>query len=166
MRVGILGCGNVGAALVQLIDARRDEIAARTGLRLEVARVAVRSLTRERPVDLPADVLTRDASEVIDDPAIDVVVEVIGGIEPARELILQALKSGKPVVTANKELLANHGAELYAGVRLGRRRPAVRGGRRRRHPDHAADARVARRARTSASSPASSTARRTSSSPA
>ena len=114
MRVGILGCGNVGAALVQLIEARRDEIAARTGLRLEVAKVAVRSLTRERPVELPADVLTRDASEVIDDPAIDVVVEVIGGIEPARELILQALKSGKPVVTANKELLANHGAELYA----------------------------------------------------
>ena len=114
VRVGILGCGNVGAALVQLIDARRDEIATRTGLRLEVAKVAVRSLTRERPVELSEDVLTRDATEVIDDPAVDVVVEVIGGIEPARELILQALKAGKPVVTANKELLANHGAELYA----------------------------------------------------
>jgi homoserine dehydrogenase len=114
IRVGVLGCGHVGAPLVQLIEERADAIEARTGLRLEVARVAVRSLTRERPVALGPEVLTRDAGEVVDDPSIDVVVEVIGGIEPARELILGALKAGKPVVTANKELLANHGAELFA----------------------------------------------------
>jgi len=111
--VGVLGCGNVGAALVQLIHERGDEIAARTGLRLEVGRVAVRSLSKERGVDLPAAVLTTDAQSVVNDPAVDLVVEVIGGIEPARELILDALKAGKPVVTANKELLANVGAELY-----------------------------------------------------
>ncbi|MCU1372398.1 MAG: homoserine dehydrogenase [Ilumatobacteraceae bacterium] len=116
VRVGILGCGNVGAALVQLVEARGDEIAARTGTRLEVAKVAVRSLTRKRPVDLDDSVLTRDAAEVVTDPSIDVVVEVIGGIEPARELILAAMAAGKPVVTANKELLANHGAELYAAA--------------------------------------------------
>jgi homoserine dehydrogenase len=116
VRVGVLGCGNVGAALVQLIEQRGDEIAARTGLRLEVAKVAVRSLTRTRPVHLDDALLTRDAAEVVADPGVDVVVEVIGGIEPARELILAALAAGKPVVTANKELLANHGAELFAAA--------------------------------------------------
>jgi homoserine dehydrogenase len=116
VKVGVLGCGNVGAALVQLIADRGPEIESRTGTRLEVARVAVRSLTRKRPVHLDDDVLTRDAAEVVADPSIDVVVEVIGGIEPARELILAALAAGKPVVTANKELLANHGAELFAAA--------------------------------------------------
>jgi len=106
----------VGAALVQLVEARGDEIAARTGTRLEIARVAVRSLTRKRPVHLDESILTRDANEVVTDPSIDVVVEVIGGIEPARELILAAMAAGKPVITANKELLANHGAELYAAA--------------------------------------------------
>jgi homoserine dehydrogenase len=113
VRIGVLGCGNVGAALVGLVEAQGDTIESRTGLRLEVARVAVRNMSRERPVDLPEGVLTNDASAVVDDPEVDLVVEVIGGIEPARELIVQAVKSGKPVVTANKELLANHGAELF-----------------------------------------------------
>ena len=116
VKVGILGCGNVGGPLVELIRNEGDDIAARTGLRLEVTRVAVRSLSKERGVDLPADVLTTDAASVVDDPSIDVVVEVIGGIEPARELILSAFKAGKPVVTANKELLANFGAELFAAA--------------------------------------------------
>ena len=116
VRVGLLGCGNVGAALVQLVEDRAAEITARTGVRLELARVAVRSLTRKRPVHLDEGVLTVDAGEVVSDPAVDVVVEVMGGIEPARELILAALAAGKPVVTANKELLANHGAELFAAA--------------------------------------------------
>jgi homoserine dehydrogenase len=116
VRVGLLGCGNVGAALVQLIRTRAPDVAVRTGLRLEIQRVAVRSMTRERGVDLPDGVLTRDAAGVVDDPEVDVVVEVIGGIEPARELILSAIKAGKPVVTANKELLANVGAELFAAA--------------------------------------------------
>jgi homoserine dehydrogenase len=116
VRVGILGCGNVGAALVQLIDRRGPEIAARTGLDLTVSRVAVRSVVRERPVQLADGVLTHDAFDVVRDPGIDVVVEVIGGIEPARELIVAALNAGKPVVTANKELLANVGADLFAAA--------------------------------------------------
>jgi homoserine dehydrogenase len=119
VRVGVLGCGNVGAALVRLVADRADEIEARTGLRLEVGKVAVRSLTRERSVDLPPEAFTRSAAEVVDDPSIDVIVEVIGGIEPARELILAAMKSGKPVITANKELLANHGAELFEASAAG-----------------------------------------------
>jgi homoserine dehydrogenase len=116
VRIGLLGCGNVGAPFVNLVEARRDDVVRRTGLRLEVTRVAVRSLSRERPVELADGVLTLDAASVVDDPEVDVVVELIGGIEPARELILTALKSGKPVVTGNKELLANHGAELYAAA--------------------------------------------------
>ncbi|MFP3900286.1 MAG: homoserine dehydrogenase [Acidimicrobiia bacterium] len=116
VRVGLLGCGNVGAALVELMRARADGISARTGLRLEVARVAVRSTAKDRHVELPPGVLTHDAAEVVTDPSIDVVVEVIGGIEPARRLILAAIQAGKPVVTANKELLANVGAELFAAA--------------------------------------------------
>jgi len=119
----VLGCGNVGAALVKLVAAQADAIEARTGLRLDVAKVAVRNLSAPRSVDLPDDILCRDAMAVVNDPSIDLVVEVIGGIEPARELIVTALRNGKPVVTANKELLANVGAELYpiadeAGVDL------------------------------------------------
>ncbi len=76
--------------------------------------MAVRSLSKERGVELPAKVFTTDAHDIVNDANVDLVVEVIGGIEPARELILQALASGKAVVTANKELLANHGAELFA----------------------------------------------------
>ncbi|MFZ1490240.1 MAG: homoserine dehydrogenase [Ilumatobacteraceae bacterium] len=116
VRIGVLGCGNVGAALVQLVARQADAIAARTGVRLEVTRVAVRNLSREREVDLDEGVLTRDAHAVVTDPNIDLVVEVIGGIEPARELITGAIARGKPVVTANKELLANVGAELFAAA--------------------------------------------------
>jgi len=114
IRIGLLGCGNVGAALVQLVAAQADAIESSTGLRLRIAAIAVRNLSRDRAVDLPEGVLTRDAHAVVADPDIDLVVEVIGGIEPARELITTAVANGKPVVTANKELLANVGAELYA----------------------------------------------------
>lgn len=123
MTIGVLGCGNVGAALVELIGTQADSIARRTGVRLQVGAVAVRSLSKERGVALDPSLLTTDAHEVVTDPDIDLVVEVIGGIEPARELISTALKGGKPVVTANKELLANVGVELFgdadaAGVDL------------------------------------------------
>ncbi len=114
IKIGLLGCGNVGAPLVELISEQHDEVLARTGLDLVVARIAVRSLSKSRGIDVPEELFTSDAAAVVDDPDIDVIVEVIGGIEPARELILAALRSGKPVVTGNKELLANFGAELYA----------------------------------------------------
>ena len=114
IRVGVLGCGNVGAPLVALIARQQATIEARTGVRLDVVAVAVRNLSKEREVDLPEGVLTRDAMAVVNDPNVDVVVEVIGSIEPARELITTALRNGKPVVTGNKELLANVGTELFA----------------------------------------------------
>ncbi len=120
VRVGVLGHGNVGAALVALIAENGDTIAARTGLRLEVARVAVQHLTEARA---GLATFTDDAASVVVDPEIDVIVEVIGGLEPAKALVLAALESGKPVVTANKELMAAFGAEVFdaaakAGVDL------------------------------------------------
>jgi homoserine dehydrogenase len=116
VRVGLLGCGNVGAALVALLGEQAGAIEARTGLRLDVTRVAVRDVTRRRTVALPAGVLTSDAAAVTTDLDVDVVVEVIGGVEPARTLVLGALAAGKPVVTANKELLADAGAEVFAAA--------------------------------------------------
>jgi len=123
VRVGLLGCGNVGAALARFLLTDAKRIADRTGIQLELAKVAVRSATKEREVPGVERLLTTDAAGVVDDPSIDVVVEVMGGISPARDLVLRALRSGKPVVTANKELLANHGSELWdaagdAGVDL------------------------------------------------
>ena len=123
VRIGVLGCGNVGAALIGLIAQQSNGIEARTGIRLEVVSVAVRNLSRDREISLADGLLTRDAHAVVSDPNVDLVVEVIGGIEPARELITTALSLGKPVVTANKELLANVGVELFgvadaAGVDL------------------------------------------------
>jgi homoserine dehydrogenase len=123
VRVGILGCGNVGTALVRLLDANADLITRRSGVRIEVTRVVVQNLTKERAITFAPGVLTNDGEAVVASPDVDVIVEMIGGIEPARSLITNALKAGKPVVTANKELIANFGAELFevaatAGVDL------------------------------------------------
>jgi len=120
VRIGVLGYGNVGAAVVALVAENGDAIAARTGLRLEVARVAVGDLTKAR---IGFDHFTDDAASVVVDPAVDLIVEVIGGLDPARDLVLAALEAGKPVVTGNKELMAACGAELFdaaakAGVDL------------------------------------------------
>jgi homoserine dehydrogenase len=123
VRVGILGCGNVGTALVRLLDGNADLITRRSGVRIEVARVAVQNVTKDRAIAFAPGVLTNDGEAVVSDPGVDVIVEMIGGVEPARSLITSALKAGKPVVTANKELIANFGAELFevaatAGVDL------------------------------------------------
>jgi homoserine dehydrogenase len=109
--VGLLGCGNVGGALVQLIERQADAVAERTGVRLEVVRALVRDVGKRR--SLPAGMLTDKPEDVATAADIDVVVEVMGAVEPARSLILDALKAGKPVVTANKELIAAVGPELF-----------------------------------------------------
>ncbi|MSZ15165.1 MAG: homoserine dehydrogenase, partial [Actinobacteria bacterium] len=116
VRVGVLGCGTVGASLVALVERQNATIHARTGLSLEIARIAVRDLSRIRPISVESSVFTSDAMAVATDPAIDVIVEVMGGISPARELLLAALAAGKPVITANKALLAAHGSELFAAA--------------------------------------------------
>jgi homoserine dehydrogenase len=116
VRIGLLGCGTVGAALAQLIDDESADIEARTGLVLRVERIAVRDTTKDRgPLFDPA-VFTTDPASIVTDPDIDLVVEVMGGIHPTKELILDALKAGKPVITANKELLAHEGPDVFAAA--------------------------------------------------
>jgi homoserine dehydrogenase len=111
VRVGVLGAGVVGSQVVRLLIEQADELTARVGATLELAAVAVRR--PERHADIPAALLTTDAAAVVADPEIDVVVEVIGGIEPTKDLLLTALNRGAGVVTANKALLAEHGPQLY-----------------------------------------------------
>ena len=116
LTIGLLGCGTVGGALVDLIAERRNTIAQRTGVDLTVGAIAVRSVDKYRDTITDPGRLTNDAAALVNDPDIDVVVELIGGIEPARTLILRALELGKPVITGNKELLAAYGPELYAAA--------------------------------------------------
>lgn len=112
IKIGLLGMGTVGGGVAQIIEGSGDLLADKTGARLALQRVLVRDPTRPRPVVLPADTYTTAPDEVIGDPAIDVVVELMGGIEPARTLISAALQEKKYVVTANKDLMARHGREL------------------------------------------------------
>ncbi len=113
VRLAVLGCGNVGTALVSLLNEDAEGIEARSGVRLVLAGVAVGDPAKPRPA-VPAGLLTGDAKALVEDPGVDVVVELIGGLEPAGSLIRSALAAGKPVVSANKELLAAEGAALSA----------------------------------------------------
>ncbi|HYW20951.1 MAG TPA: homoserine dehydrogenase [Nodularia sp. (in: cyanobacteria)] len=111
VKLGILGLGTVGTGTVQLLQ----DLVGRNPLlqSVEIYRVGVRSLDKIRDVELPVDVLTTDLEAIVNDPAVDIVVELIGGLEPARSLILQALNNGKHVVTANKAAIARFGAEIF-----------------------------------------------------
>ncbi|HEX6754595.1 MAG TPA: homoserine dehydrogenase [Mycobacteriales bacterium] len=115
MRVALLGCGTVGGEVVRLLGEQAADLSARVGAPLELAGIAVRR--PERHPDVPAGLLTTDAEALVERPDVEVVIEVIGGIEPARSLLLAAMKSGKSVVTANKALLAEDGATLHAAAR-------------------------------------------------
>lgn len=110
--IGILGGGTVGGALARRILNEGEAIASKSGIELSLVRVAVRDVTKDRP--FPPALVTADPVEVVDDPGVDLVVELMGGIEPARTLVLRALAAGKPVVTANKELIAREGPALFA----------------------------------------------------
>ncbi len=112
VRVGILGCGNVGSELVKLLTRDAELIFSQTGERFSITRVAVKSKNRERPSWVDRSLLTDDADAVVSGDDVDIVVELMGGISPTRELIEKALVNGKSVVTANKALLAAVGAEL------------------------------------------------------
>jgi homoserine dehydrogenase len=116
LRVALLGCGTVGSEVVRLLHTSGDDLAARVGAPLELAGIAVRRLQKRR--DLPVDdaLFTTDAEALVARDDVDLVVEVIGGIEPARSLILSALRHGKSVVSANKALLAEQGATLHAAA--------------------------------------------------
>ena len=111
--IGLLGCGIVGSGAARHLLREAETVARAVGRPVEIRRVAVRNLAKKRDVDLDHSLYTHDVSEVVADPTVDLVVEAIGGIEPARSAILQAIELGKPVVSANKELLSTLGADLF-----------------------------------------------------
>ncbi|MFA9445072.1 homoserine dehydrogenase [Egicoccus sp. AB-alg6-2] len=119
LRIGLLGCGTVGGGVVTLLDRESVDITARTGARLEVTRIGVRDLGKARGRGLPVadDVFGDDLAAIVEDPDVDVIVEVMGGLDPSDRLIRRALELKKPVVTANKELVAHAGPELYEAAR-------------------------------------------------
>src|SRR3954454_9732029 len=120
LRVALLGCGSVGSQVVRLLEEHAEDLAARVGTSLELVGVAVRRPDAPRDVDVPRELLTTDAMGLVTS-GVDVVVEVVGGIEPARSLVLAALEAGASVVTANKALLAEDGATLFeAAEKAGR----------------------------------------------
>ena len=117
LRVALLGCGVVGTEVARLLDEHADDLTARVGARLELAGVAVRRLGRDRAKSgIDPSLFTTDAAELVRRDDIDLVVEVIGGIEPARGLILAAMERGASVVTANKALLADDGVGLHTAA--------------------------------------------------
>ena len=112
LKVGMLGCGNVGSQIARLLVANKADLASRSGAQLELVKVAVKDIKAKRD-GIATSLLTDDPYSIVNDPEIDLIIEVIGGISPAKELILAAFKNGKSVVTANKALLAKEGAALY-----------------------------------------------------
>jgi homoserine dehydrogenase len=132
--VGLLGLGTVGAGVAAILNSPegRHPLVGELALR----KVAVRDLNRPRPVELAPELLSTDPEAVVDDPAVEIVVEVIGGLEPARTLILRAIAAGKPVVTANKAVIARHGEEIAAAAAAAGGVRADRGGGGRGDPDH------------------------------
>jgi homoserine dehydrogenase len=118
IKIALLGLGTVGSGVVKVLQSHAPEMQERAGCRLVLHRIADADLTRPREgLDLATLPLVGDASRVLDDPDVQIVIELVGGLEPARTFILKALASGKHVVTANKALLAHHGVEIFAEAR-------------------------------------------------
>ncbi len=114
VRSGMLGCGVVGSSVARLLLADTDELSTRAGVKMELARIAVRTI---KPYEgIKPSLFTTDPFSIVNDPEIDLIIEVMGGIEPARELIMTAIENRKSVVTANKALLASHGAEMFTAA--------------------------------------------------
>ncbi len=119
VKIGMLGCGNIGCGVVELLRGMEADIAHRFGIQIETARILVRDVAKKRPVELPAGVLTSDPYEVLGDPGIPIIVECLGGEEPATALMARALERGKHVVTANKTAVALNWHILDAAAKRG-----------------------------------------------
>ncbi len=112
IKVGLLGLGTVGAGVMKILKMNEEQITRRAGMPVEVKKILVRSLEKERPIKVDASLLTTDPEDILQDPEIDVVVEVMGGVEQTRRYIEKALQNKKFVITANKDLMATAGSEL------------------------------------------------------
>jgi homoserine dehydrogenase len=113
MKIGMVGLGTVGTGVARVLRDQPNRIARHAGHRLELARVVVRDMAKPRSIALPPDLVTDQVERLIADPEIPIAIELMGGVEPARTIVLNLLKNGKSVVTANKALLAEHGPELF-----------------------------------------------------
>src|SRR5437870_4159941 len=113
VNLGIIGGGTVGGGVFQAIQRNGALVSSRLGVRLHIARMVVRDIRKPRPVKIPRSLLTTDWTRVVNDPQVNLIVELMGGTTTAREVVLSALRLGKPVVTANKALLSAHGEELF-----------------------------------------------------
>ena len=116
IKVGIVGFGTIGSGVIKILQDNGDIIRKRLGATVEVVKIADLDISADRGIKVDPKLLTTNAQEVINHPEVNVVVELIGGYEPARSLILQSIKAGKNVVTANKALLAKHGDEIFSEV--------------------------------------------------
>lgn len=116
VKIGILGLGTVGCGTVNVLLRNGEEIARRAGRAIQVVEASVRDLGKERPCSVDAITLTQDPAQIVDNPEIDVVVELIGGYQPAHRLVLKAIAAGKHIITANKALIAVHGNEIFAAA--------------------------------------------------
>jgi homoserine dehydrogenase len=114
IRIGIIGFGTIGAGVVKALKARRAYLREKSGIDIEIARICDKDLKTKRPVRVEKRLLTKLMGKVMYDPSIDIIVELMGGIHPAKELALEALRSGKHLVTANKALLSDSGAEIFS----------------------------------------------------
>jgi homoserine dehydrogenase len=113
VKIGILGIGTVGGGVYQLLNKHRSDIGKKSGIDIEVKRIADKALDRRELLNVPSEIFTTDADEIIFDPDIRIVVQLIGGTTISRELMLKAIRNKKNIVTANKALLAEHGAEIF-----------------------------------------------------
>lgn len=112
IRIGLLGLGTVGTGVLRIVEEHRADLESQVGSPIEIAKVLVRDLNKPRAIDLPVDKLTDNAYDIINDPSIHIVIEVIGGTTQAKEYMLAAIEQGKHIVTANKDLMATHGVEI------------------------------------------------------
>jgi len=124
INIGIIGFGTVGTGTVRILFENKDLLKERLGFDITLRKIAVRDIMRARDIKVPGGILTADVDEVLNDPSIDIIVELIGGIRPAKDFILKAIDNGKHVVTANKALIATEGNEIFtaaqkAGVDVG-----------------------------------------------
>ncbi|GAE07636.1 homoserine dehydrogenase [Paenibacillus sp. JCM 10914] len=114
VKVGLLGLGTVGTGVVRIVEGHQEDLSSQVGSPISIERIAVKDREKYRNIHVDQNKLTEDPWEVIRDPEIDVIVEVMGGIEQTKSYILEALERGKHIVTANKDLMALHGAEILA----------------------------------------------------
>src|SRR6185369_10232069 len=121
LNIALLGCGTVGGGVAKLLIGQRERVTQRAGRALQIKRVVVRDLAKQRPDCLSREIISTDINAAINDPAVHVVAELIGGTDVARQAVLSALAAGKHVVTANKALLALHGTEIHEAARRAER---------------------------------------------